>query len=83
MKQYLGELFVFDQVDNSPLYKLRSGIYELEQLNQQRLQHGTLFFGLHSHKVQINSDYEPQWNSIQKQMLHDVYNDTIDVEKEK
>jgi len=56
---------------------------KLEQLSQHELQHGTFFFGPHSQHVQINSNYEPQWTSIQKEMIHDNYNDTIDFKKEK
>jgi len=67
----------FNQVENIPLSK---PVYELEQLKKQRLSHGTFFFGRHSQEIEIDSNYKPQWNSIQKQMLED---DTINVEKEK
>jgi len=71
----------FNQVD---YILLSEPVYELEQLKKQRLSHGTFFFGRHSQEIEIDSSYKPQWNSMQKQMLDDDYeNDTIDVEKEK
>jgi len=76
MEKYTQALH-FNQVENIPLSK---PVYELEQLKKQRLLHGTFFFGRHSQEIEIDSNYKPKWNSIQKQMLDD---DTINVEKEK
>jgi hypothetical protein len=58
----------------------RSLTFEMGQLKQQHVAHGTFFFGPHSHEVDIESNYRPPMNSIQKELLDD---EIIDVEKEK
>jgi hypothetical protein len=58
----------------------RSLAFEMEQLKQQHVAHGTFFFGPHSHEVDIASNYKPPLNSIQRELLDD---EIIDVEKEK
>ncbi|KAL3763057.1 hypothetical protein ACHAWU_007763 [Discostella pseudostelligera] len=69
---------------NSPLQTmqplLHPRVYEIESLKHITLAHGTFYFGLHSHQVQIDPTYEPLLNSMQQELLDD---DVIDVQKEK
>ncbi|KAL3811360.1 hypothetical protein ACHAXA_000776 [Cyclostephanos tholiformis] len=58
----------------------RSLTFDMGQLKQHHVAHGTFFFGPHSHEVDIASTYKPELNSIQKELLDD---EIIDVEKEK
>jgi hypothetical protein len=55
-------------------------VFEMGQLKQKQVAHGTFFFGPNSHEVEIVSNYNPPLNSIQKELLDD---EIIDVEKEK
>ncbi len=63
-----------------PTYGRQSLTFDMGQLKRQHVAHGTFFFGPHSHKVDIESNYRPPMNSIQKELLND---EIIDVEKEK
>ncbi|KAL3806663.1 hypothetical protein ACHAXA_002429 [Cyclostephanos tholiformis] len=54
-------------------------VFEMEQLKQHQLAHGTFFFGPHSHENDVVSSYEPPLTLTQEKFLNDA---TIDVEEE-
>ncbi len=54
-------------------------VFEMEQLKQHQVAHGTFFFGPHSHEKDVVSSYEPPLTLTQEQFLNDA---TINVEEE-
>ena len=70
-----------ESIDNGvPLKERHRPIaFDIGQLKQQQLAHGTFFFGPHSHEVDFAAGYKPLLNSIQKEFLND---NIIQVEKE-
>ncbi|KAL3757822.1 hypothetical protein ACHAWU_006130 [Discostella pseudostelligera] len=54
--------------------------YELEQLKHIEVEHGTFFFGPHSHQVDVDHTYDPSFTTDQQELLND---NKIDVKTEK
>jgi hypothetical protein len=54
-------------------------VFDIDQLKQHRLAHGTFFFGPQSHELDVVSSHQPPLNVIQERFHNDA---TIDVEKE-
>jgi hypothetical protein len=68
-------------LDESSKKQGRPLLFNVKDLKNIELAHGTFYFGPHSQEADIDHNYNPSLNSIQMELLDD--DEHIDIEKEK